>query len=177
MGRHPSVRLVRPYRPKDGALMTTAEAAPAGTTCQAVRGTTCEGVRGQQVLHPIRRGVSGVLGDRPAVLAWQVRQQPLDKRPARRRGSTRGNRPATRPSSSSSPACQRARSPSTLWPAATVDDPVLCAQPKIRRWPPYGAHQAALTSQATIYGWSTDVERCVNGAVCLVDGAISARVR
>jgi hypothetical protein len=25
MGRHPSVRLVRPYRPKDGALMTTAE--------------------------------------------------------------------------------------------------------------------------------------------------------
>jgi hypothetical protein len=28
--------------------MTTAEAAPAGTTCQAVRGTTCEGVRGQQ---------------------------------------------------------------------------------------------------------------------------------
>ena len=25
MGRHPSVRLVRPYRPKDGALTTTAE--------------------------------------------------------------------------------------------------------------------------------------------------------
>jgi hypothetical protein len=27
-GRHPSVRLVRPYRPKDGALMTTAEDRP-----------------------------------------------------------------------------------------------------------------------------------------------------
>jgi len=36
---------------------------------------------GQQVLHPIRRGVSGVLGDRPAVLAWQVGQQTLDERP------------------------------------------------------------------------------------------------
>jgi hypothetical protein len=29
----------------------------------------------------------------------------------------------------------------------------------------------------TIYGWSTDVERHVNGAICLVDGVISARVR
>jgi hypothetical protein len=28
MGRHPSVRLVGPYRPKDGALMTTAEDRP-----------------------------------------------------------------------------------------------------------------------------------------------------
>jgi hypothetical protein len=37
-----------------------------------------------------------------------------------RRGSTRGNRPATRPSSSSSPACHLAGSTSTLWPAATV---------------------------------------------------------
>jgi hypothetical protein len=25
---------------------------------------------GQQVLHPVRTGVPGVLGDRPAVLAW-----------------------------------------------------------------------------------------------------------
>jgi hypothetical protein len=39
---------------------------------------------------------------------------------ARRRGSTRPNRPATRPSNSSSPACQRAGSTSRLWPAATV---------------------------------------------------------
>jgi hypothetical protein len=35
----------------------------------------------------------------------------------------------------------------------------------------------SLSSQVTIYGWSTDVERCVNGAVCLIDGVISARVR
>jgi hypothetical protein len=31
--------------------------------------------------------------------------------------------------------------------------------------------------KVTISGWSTDVERRVNGAVCLVDGVISARVR
>ena len=35
----------------------------------------------QQVLHPIRAGVAGVLGDRPAVLAWQIRQQPEHERP------------------------------------------------------------------------------------------------
>jgi hypothetical protein len=39
---------------------------------------------------------------------------------ARQRDSTRGNRPATRPSSSSRHACQRAGSMSSLWPAATV---------------------------------------------------------
>jgi len=33
----------------------------------------------QQVLHPIRVGVPGVLGDRPAVLAWQVGQQATDE--------------------------------------------------------------------------------------------------
>jgi len=27
---------------------------------------------GEQMLHPVGAGVSGVLGDRPAVLAWQV---------------------------------------------------------------------------------------------------------
>jgi hypothetical protein len=36
---------------------------------------------GQQVLHPIRVGVAGVLGDRPAVLSWQVSQQPAHERP------------------------------------------------------------------------------------------------
>jgi hypothetical protein len=29
----------------------------------------------QQVLHTVRGGLAGVLGDRPAVLAWQVGQQ------------------------------------------------------------------------------------------------------
>jgi hypothetical protein len=73
---------------------------------------------GQQVLHPIRGGIPGVLGERPAVLAWQVRQQPSTNARARRRGSTRPNRAATRPSNASSSPCQRAGS--TLWPAATV---------------------------------------------------------
>jgi hypothetical protein len=35
----------------------------------------------QQVLHPIRAGIAGVLGDRPAVLAWQVGQQATHERP------------------------------------------------------------------------------------------------
>jgi len=34
----------------------------------------------KQVLHPIRAGVADVLGDRPAVLAWQVGQQPAHER-------------------------------------------------------------------------------------------------
>jgi len=34
----------------------------------------------QQVLHPVRGGVPGVLGDRPAVLARQIGQQPEHER-------------------------------------------------------------------------------------------------
>jgi len=34
----------------------------------------------EQVLHPVRAGVAGVLSDRPAVLAWQLRQQPQNER-------------------------------------------------------------------------------------------------
>jgi site-specific DNA recombinase len=36
---------------------------------------------GEQVLHPVRAGVAGVLSDRPAVLAGQVRKQPTHERP------------------------------------------------------------------------------------------------
>jgi len=36
---------------------------------------------GQQVLHPVGVGVAGVLGDRPAVLAGQVRKQPAHEGP------------------------------------------------------------------------------------------------
>jgi len=36
----------------------------------------------KQVLHPIGAGITGVLGQRPAVLAWQVRQQPQHERPS-----------------------------------------------------------------------------------------------
>jgi len=35
----------------------------------------------QQVLHPIGAGIAGVLGDRPAVLMRQLRQQPQHERP------------------------------------------------------------------------------------------------
>jgi hypothetical protein len=36
---------------------------------------------GEQVLHPIRAGIAGVLGDRPVVLAGQLGQQPQHERP------------------------------------------------------------------------------------------------
>jgi hypothetical protein len=36
---------------------------------------------GEQVLHLVGVGVAGVLGDRPAVLVWQVRKQPEHERP------------------------------------------------------------------------------------------------
>jgi hypothetical protein len=36
---------------------------------------------GEQVLQSVRAGGAGVLGDRPAVLAWQVGQQPTHQRP------------------------------------------------------------------------------------------------
>jgi hypothetical protein len=32
----------------------------------------------EQPLHPVRRPIPGVLGQRPPVLAWQVSQQPVD---------------------------------------------------------------------------------------------------
>jgi hypothetical protein len=35
----------------------------------------------EQVLHPIGAGVPGVLSDRPAVLSWQIGQQPEHERP------------------------------------------------------------------------------------------------
>jgi hypothetical protein len=35
----------------------------------------------EQVLHAVRGGLSGPLGDAPAVLAWQVRQQPQHQVP------------------------------------------------------------------------------------------------
>jgi hypothetical protein len=36
---------------------------------------------GKQVLHPVQADVAGVLGDRPAVLPWQLGQQPEHERP------------------------------------------------------------------------------------------------
>jgi len=36
---------------------------------------------GQQMLHPVRAGLTGVFGDRPTVLPGQFGQQPGDERP------------------------------------------------------------------------------------------------
>jgi hypothetical protein len=36
---------------------------------------------GEQVLHPVRGSITGVLSDRPAVLAWQVSEQAAHERP------------------------------------------------------------------------------------------------
>src|SRR5215470_4155554 len=83
--------------------------------------TDCPGVppgRGQQMLHTVR-------GDAPAcsAIVQQFLRRSPDSNPstnarARRRGSTRANRPATRPINSSN--CSRHRAGSTLSPAATA---------------------------------------------------------
>ena len=66
---------------------------------------------GQQMLHPVRVGVTGVLGDRPAVLSWQVREQAAHERP--------GSPPKIRPSE---PTCDPAQQlVEQLLPAGGVD--------------------------------------------------------
>jgi hypothetical protein len=72
------------------------------------------GRRGQQVLQAVRGGLAGALSDRPAVLAWQVSQQPQHQGP----GVPQRLEPAKPASNASSPACHRPTS--TLWPAATL---------------------------------------------------------
>jgi hypothetical protein len=62
-----------------------------GASSSGALGWTGPGIQhrlGQQVLHAIRRRVPGLLSDRPAVLALQIRQQPSTNARARRRGST-----------------------------------------------------------------------------------------
>ena len=48
---------------------------------------------GQEVLHPVRIGLAGVLGEGPAVLPREVRQQPAQERP----GSAPGLHPGEPP--------------------------------------------------------------------------------
>jgi hypothetical protein len=73
---------------------------------------------GQQMLHAVRAGFPGMLGERPAVLPGSSASNPATNARTRRRGSTRANRPAIRPSSSLNLTCQWAGS--TLSPAATA---------------------------------------------------------
>ena len=75
---------------------------------------------GEQVLHPIGAGVPACSAIVQQFLRGSSASSPHTNALARRRGSTRPNRPATRLSSSSSPPCHWAGSTSTLWPAATV---------------------------------------------------------
>ena len=76
----------------------------------------------QQVLHPVRRGVAGMLGDSPAVLARQLGQQAEHERP----------RPAPR-----------------LHPAETAPDPrhqlVKYAQPPAGAYAGASGHQTVVT--------------------------------
>ena len=66
---------------------------------------------GQRVLHPVRVGIAGVLSDRPAVLAWQLREQAAHERP--------GSPPKIRPSE---PTCDPAQQlVEQLLPAGGVD--------------------------------------------------------
>jgi hypothetical protein len=58
----------------------------------------------QQVLHPVRACVPGMLGDRPTGHRGSPAISPSRNARARRRGSTRPNRPPIRPINSSSPA-------------------------------------------------------------------------
>jgi hypothetical protein len=64
----------------------------------------------EQVLHAIRGPVPGPLGDGPAVLARQVRQQAEYQLPGRRRDSTRVKRQAVRVIRPSNASCQQAGS-------------------------------------------------------------------
>jgi len=67
------------------------------------------------------------------ILRGKLRQQPHTNAAARRRGSTRANRPATRPSSSARSACQRAGPCFCLRPPS--DPLVVLTAPDDQRWP------------------------------------------
>jgi hypothetical protein len=72
----------------------------------------------EQVLHPIRAGVAGMLSDRPAVLTRQVGQQPQHERPGVL-AWLHPAKPARDPAQQLVQPCLPSRR-DTLWPAATV---------------------------------------------------------
>jgi hypothetical protein len=77
---------------------------------------------GQQVLHPVGVGVAGVLGDRPAVLARQIGQQPQHECPGM---------------------------PAWLYPAKPARDP---AQQLLQPCPPPGRGYAVACGHRLIFG-------------------------
>ncbi len=117
----------------------------------------------QQVLHPIRGGVASMLGDRPAVLARQVGQQPAHERP----GPPAQVHPAK---PASDPTQQLVEQ---LLPAGRVylyavacGHRLICCRHNTGSstvaalvCPPGRALLALSPSQVTIYGWSTNCGR------------------
>jgi hypothetical protein len=110
---------------------------------------------GQEMLHPIRGGVPGVLGDGPAVLAGQVGKQPAHERlgaPAKLHPGEPAGDPAH-------------HLVEQLLPAGRVDRYAVACGHRLM----LGSHTTAsstvaalvrssapsLSSQVTIYGWST----------------------
>jgi hypothetical protein len=112
----------------------------------------------QQVLHPIRGGVAGVLGDRPAVLARQVGQQPVHERPGPP-AWLHPREPARDPAQQllqPPPAIGQGlrcglRPPSDLW-LSSQHQIINGGRPRLLADP-----ACSLTSQVTIYGWSTSL--------------------
>jgi hypothetical protein len=108
----------------------------------------------QQVLHLARRPVTGMLGDGPAVLPGRSVGNPSTNARAHRLGSTRPDRPAIRPISSSNISGHRAGS--TLASAATARS----SRVHTTRDDHCGGRSASSTShrKITIYCWSVKPE-------------------
>jgi hypothetical protein len=84
-----------------------------------------------------------------------------------RLGSTRGNRRATRPITSSNSSCHRAGSTSTPWPAATVWSSAVSTAPDHRRWPPRCTHRPCPDQPGNELRLEYQVVRIVGSCVLL----------
>jgi hypothetical protein len=101
---------------------------------------------GQQVLHAIRRRVPGLLSDRPAVLARQIRRQPQHER----------SRPPTR----LHPDIPSHRS--GFYAMASSHRKIITSRHKIamiRRWPPRIRHQYAQDHELPLEYWPAGLSR------------------
>jgi hypothetical protein len=115
----------------------------------------------QQVLQAVGAGLAGVLSDRPAVLAWQVGQQPEHQRP----GVPSRLHPAE-PAGDPAQQLLQPRLPAGRGYAVACGHRVSFGCPHTTGSSPVAAlvrsPAPSLTSKVTISGWSTDVERLVN---------------
>src|SRR3954470_24201521 len=104
---------------------------------------------GQQMLHAIRRGLAGMLGECPAVLARQVGQQ-REQEPADPTPPLDPGEPAGDPIQQLVHACRPASRPYP-GPRPPRDRPMSSHLTMVTRWPPSSADQ-----DQAIYGWSTN---------------------